>query len=184
MIVIDQIIPVSLQESIKDALLVKNFPWYYVNDVTSLSGNQTRPALSHLIWDNFQKVSNFDIDFLGHIGAAHAGFPFTGIKRAKTLLQFPLNLNFAGIALDHLHVDMPTEHLVVLYYVNDSDGDTIICDHYYNGNEEKDLQAEDFKILAKVTPKQGRAVIFDGRYYHTAEQPQNEIRCIINLNVI
>jgi hypothetical protein len=35
----------------------------------------------------------------------------------------------------------------------------------------------------RVTPKQGRAVIFDGKYYHTARQPKDKLRCIINFNI-
>ena len=67
-------------------------------------------------------------------------------------------------------------HLVVLYYVNTSDGDTII----YNQKEE----TKEYTIKQKVTPKQGRVVVFDGRFYHTAEQPSNDIRCVINFNLI
>jgi hypothetical protein len=26
-------------------------------------------------------------------------------------------------------------------------------------------------------------VVFDGLYWHTAEQPKNDIRCIININL-
>ena len=184
MFVVDNFVPYTLQEQIKHTLLVEDFPWFYVNDITSLDGSQQRPAFSHLIYDDFKKVSNLDIDYLAHFGAYQVDFPLNGIKRAKTLLQLPLNLTFSGYELDHLHVDMPEAHLVVLYYVIDADGDTIICDHAFDGTERKNLQAENFKVIEKVTPKQGRAVIFDGRYYHTAEQPKNGMRCIINLNVV
>ena len=35
----------------------------------------------------------------------------------------------------------------------------------------------------KVTPKQGRVVIFDGGQYHTAQQCKDKIRCIANYNI-
>ena len=54
------------------------------------------------------------------------------------------------------------EHIVVLYYVVTSDGDTII----YNERKESDKYTE----KQRVTPKQGRVVIFDGGLYHTAQQ--------------
>ena len=38
-------------------------------------------------------------------------------------------------------------------------------------------------IKKKITPKQGRVVVFDGRFYHTAEQPTDNKRCIINFDV-
>jgi hypothetical protein len=74
---------------------------------------------------------------------------------------------------------------VVLYYVVDSDGDTIIVDKQATDNDSirYDLKAKDFDKKVRVKPKQGRAVIFDGSYYHTAEQPINDIRCIINVDI-
>ena len=37
----------------------------------------------------------------------------------------------------------------------------------------------------KVTPKQGRVVLFDGGLMHTAEQPINSnVRCIVNYDLI
>ena len=35
----------------------------------------------------------------------------------------------------------------------------------------------------KITPKQGRVVIFNGLLRHTATQPINGSRCIINVNI-
>ena len=67
------------------------------------------------------------------------------------------------------HVDLYYPHTVILYYVNDSDGDTVI---YKNKKEWK-----------RFTPKQGSMITFDGSLYHTAEQPKNGTRCVINLNV-
>ena len=68
-----------------------------------------------------------------------------------------------------------TDHFVMLYYVGDSDGDTII----YNERE----KSKSYTIKKKVTPKQGRVVLFDGRLYHTAEQSINTTRCIVNYDV-
>ena len=67
------------------------------------------------------------------------------------------------------------DHLVALYYVCNSDGDTII----YNERE----RSSNYTIKEKVTPKKGRIVLFDGRLYHTAEQPINTTRCIVNYDV-
>ena len=58
----------------------------------------------------------------------------------------------------------------------DSDGDTII----YN----ETVKSENYTIKEKVTPKQGRVVLFDGSLYHTAEQPINNVRCIVNYDLI
>ena len=83
---------------------------------------------------------------------------------------------------DSPHLDRFEPHLVFLYYVCDSDGDTIIYD--YKTEKEGDVPFfEDVKELKRITPKQGRVVIFDGMYWHTAEQPKKDIRCILNFNI-
>ena len=40
-----------------------------------------------------------------------------------------------------------------------------------------------FTKKIKVTPKQGRVVLFDGALYHTAQQPNNNIRCVVNYDL-
>ena len=42
------------------------------------------------------------------------------------------------------------------------------------------------KILPKkkIKPKRGRVVLFDGKLYHTAEQPNNHKRCIVNYDLV
>ena len=54
--------------------------------------------------------------------------------------------------------------------------------HYlqiYNERKESDIYTE----KQRVTPKQGRVVLFDGSHYHTAQQCTNKIRCIVNYNL-
>jgi hypothetical protein len=96
------------------------------------------------------------------------------VIQGRSFLQFPLNLE--NYDVDTPHIDLSTiDHFVMLYYVCDSDGDTII----YN---EKDI-SDQYTIKEKVTPKQGRVVLFDGSLYHTAEQPLNNNRCIVNYDL-
>ena len=38
--------------------------------------------------------------------------------------------------------------------------------------------------LKRVTPKAGRVVIFNGRHWHTSNQPEYDIRCVVNYNVV
>lgn len=182
-IVIDNFIPLSLQEKYKQYLFKENFPWYYMPDVTTSENLQFRPAVSHILYDNNVRISPLEIEILAHLGAEKFQWAFNSIASGKTILQFPLNPNLIAEGLDNLHVDIDHPHLVVLYYVIDSDGDTIITDVKYNGKTPTTIKFENQKILEKVTPKQGRAVLFDGRYYHTAEQPKNDMRCVINLNI-
>ena len=70
-----------------------------------------------------------------------------------------------------------------MYYVVDSDSDTVI----YKNNYENGMTVPNMKDLIenkRVTPKKGRVVVFDGYFWHTACQPENNKRLIINYNVI
>lgn len=184
-IVVDDIIPRSLQEKYKEWLFLRQFPWYYVHDVTTADNLQFRPSVTHLLYSNGAKISTLDIDILAHLGAEKYGWKFEAIAQAKTILQFPLNPALIGEKKDNYHVDIDpfNPHLVVLYYVIDADGDTIISNMKTDGNMQSVLPYDESKVMRRVTPKQGRAVLFDGRYFHTAEQPKTSMRCVININV-
>ena len=95
------------------------------------------------------------------------------VLRGISFCQLPLNLKERTV--DTPHIDLEEDHFVMLYYVCDSDGDTII----YN----EKVKSENYTIQQRITPKQGRVVLFDGACYHTAEQPLNNMRCVVNYNL-
>ena len=97
-----------------------------------------------------------------------------GIFQGRAFLQLPSNIQREDVDTPHIDIDR-IKHLVALYYVCDSDGDTII----YNER----VESETYTIKRRVTPKQGRVVIFDGTLYHTAEQPLHSTRCVVNYNL-
>ena len=82
----------------------------------------------------------------------------------RVFLQYPRPNPF----ISKPHTDLTIPHMVCLYYVNDSDGDTI----FYNDNG---------SILKKVSPKKGRIALFDGSIKHSAGQPTKNERIVINI---
>lgn len=192
--VIDNIISLSYQEEIKNILLGHSFPWYFAQDITFGKSlleqhnlGQAHPAHSHLFCRNKNSTSNYFEMLLplAEIGAKIVDYSFNSVVQCRSFLQYPLNRNFIKNQIDRLHIDLPYDHLVLLYYVIDSDGDTLIVDKIREGNiEEYHHQISDHTIIESVTPKQGRAVLFDGKYYHTAMQPTSNVRCIINFNIV
>jgi len=112
--------------------------------------------------------------------------PFKDVSRAIGFLQLALNLSNLKNKIDPLHLDSTNPHYALIYYAIDSDGETLITSKKYDNMKgvEEGLRIEDYEILERVKPKQGRAVIFDGSYYHTATQPTaSSVRCIINFNL-
>ena len=189
--VIDDFIDTEYQEDIRNILMgdyqyrKKDFPWYYTEDVTGANDpdSQHRSALGHdyvVLEDEDnqtrERLSVFHYLFLPMLKDVCQKMKIKNINvlQGRSFLQFPLNLKNKSV--DTPHIDLHyRKHLVALYYVCDSDGDTIIY------NERQKLGT--YTIKQKVTPKQGRMVIFDGSLYHTAEQPLNNVRCVVNYNL-
>jgi hypothetical protein len=67
------------------------------------------------------------------------------------------------------HVDFLTPHFVCLFYINDSDGDTV----FFNEQKEE---------IKRVSPKKGRMVVFNGDILHAGSTPSKNVRMFINYN--
>lgn len=77
------------------------------------------------------------------------------------------------------HVDNIKPHLALIYYVNDSDGDTIIYHQKYKENFRR------LTVKKKIQPKAGKFVLFDGLHFHSATAPSKAShRCVVNINLL
>ena len=186
-IVIDDFISLEYQEKIKNDLigLENDFPWHYSEDVTGAGDfdSQHRPAMSH----QYVSVDDDDISEISSVyhhlftpllskACQYLKIPETEVIQGRSFLQWPLaNIDTSVVDLPHIDLDEGDEHIVVLYYVVDSDGDTII----YNERTESPSYTE----KQRISPKQGRVVIFEGGQYHTEQQPTKGTRCIVNYNL-
>ena len=68
------------------------------------------------------------------------------------------------------HHDLNFFHYAAIYYVNDTDGDTLFYD-----NDKK-------TIIKRISPKKGRMCFFRGDIYHGASSTTQNERIIINYN--
>jgi hypothetical protein len=192
--VIDNFIPKFYQEELKSKLIGTSkgygFPWFFTSDITygehAATGNKN-PAFSHLFkHDDLYTSPQFSlVQPLADKGIKEANVTYRNIIQARGFIQIPIAEQYKRSDVDLLHIDAQDPHLVILYYVVDADGDTILTDYKYKIGDidRQDMKVEDHNIIARVTPKQGRVLLFDGSYYHTAEQPKNSIRCVINMDV-
>ncbi len=188
--VFDDIIGLDYQNEIKKKLLgEERFPWYYIEDVSSGdSGNQKRGGFTHGYVNEQGIESDYHYLFLELIKKSCSKINIKEVNAilGRSFLQLPSNIKREDV--DTPHTDIPVDHFVMLYYVCDSDGDTIIYNEECNNLDEYDdntnvVKNKIFSIQKKVTPKQGRVVLFNGKLYHTAEQPNNNIRCVVNYDL-
>ena len=183
-LIFDDVIDLEYQNIIKEILLGDrqykgyDFPWYLTHDVTkpAKADSQLRPAFFHGYVDYPSELSSVFHDLFIRLiqnSCAKIDRKNVDVLQGRSFCQLPISSD--KISVDTPHIDIKEDHFVMLYYVCDSDGDTII----YN----EQIKSETYTLQQRVTPKQGRVVLFDGSYYHTAEQPLNNIRCVVNYNL-
>ena len=198
--VYDDVLSKSTMIKVCKNFLYPSFPWYinhtcektlsdrYANKYPEFQNSVQlyHPFLSYTqIWrelaidyyyvDNLEQankekdlINNLVEEFCDNIGE---NFNDIVIYRAKLNLLLQNNQTTPNPP----HIDLvDIKHRVLLYYVNDSDGDTIIY---------KDKSAE--KVLDKISPKQGRILFFDGDYYHSSSPPIiNNKRIVLNIDLV
>ena len=170
----DDLVPLSIQDSIENLTTSKDINWnYHKNIVKNLEENPNLPYIpgfSHYLINLLTREVDMDYAFFYlqplYLLINYLNLTLDKIIVSRLFFQIPSNIDFR---LDP-HVDMPDPHLVCLYYINDSDGDTI----FFNGENE----------IKRVSPKKGRIVFFDGSIKHSAGIPKNSPRFILNTSFI
>lgn len=152
--------------------------------------------------ETYEKISSFIIKRLKE----KVNFEEKEIATSRAWLYLPLREDMVD-STTGIHFDVYFDNYTCIYYVNDSDGDTVIFEQtesdypvmarshrrpeiaqvtdnrpaeslcYYQGTRM-------FKEHARITPKKGRILLFDGSRYHHGTQPRTNHRCLINFNLI
>ncbi len=164
-----------------------NFPWYFhggTNETTNqdavLTNNKyiDSQQFVHLAYHNSQKYSPF------HDTCLYIFDKFVKKHNIKVENIFRVKANLIlkdgdQTKIHYPHIDTDHEHLVFLYYVNDSDGNTIFFNKKYPEDNSNLIEQK------HISPKAGRGVLFDGLQYHSSSSPiKNNIRCVINIDFI
>jgi len=109
-----------------------------------------------------------------------AKLPFSNLIRVRLGL-FPNNP--LDVPYHNPHVDFYEPHLVGLYYVNDADGDSVVFNETFEqvSLEQSASYANQGKFteLARISPKKGRMVFFDGKHYHASMHPKTHAQRIV-----
>jgi|LakMenEpi13Oct10_1017325.scaffolds.fasta_scaffold00248_5 hypothetical protein len=186
-IIIDDVIPENLQDEYHDIVLSER-SWCFLKDMTYSKGNIKYPSYGFnmlfkhpdygVVSSLYERISVPIINSL----LEKTNLEINDIYFNRSFLQLPLSQNFYRDQ-NGLHVDLSEPHYACVYYLNDSDGDTIIMEQTID-NTPPGSQGVDVKIHKRVTPKKGRMVVFDGRRYHCSSQPTESYRAIINFDLI
>lgn len=193
-IIIDDIIPESYQDEIEEQMMGMGIPWTHVRDI----------ALND---EDLKKLTDKQVDLKLRPGFSFRFYQYSdGILSPLWLLIKPIaieackriNFNITqfvsvrsflttsladSVKYDNPHADLDVSHLVCLYYVNDSDGDTFLFDKRNDQVTPDKLDRNNLAVVKQVSPKKGRVLLFDGRIYHSSSRPTSGSRCIINFDI-
>tara|TARA_A100001011_G_C14319245_1_gene849631 strand:+ start:4752 stop:5324 length:573 start_codon:yes stop_codon:yes gene_type:complete len=166
-----------------DLMTDKNFDWYY-NDNTlgsnfesSISNIEDSSQFVHVFFNKYRNVNQDayaekTMMLLPYI-ENNLGVKIKGINRIKGNMLLN-KTNWSAEKYHPPHYDEETNNFMsVLYYVNDSDGDTLIFDKNYPS------EPKDMKILARYQPKKGACAIFNSTIYHASCNPINSNKRIV-----
>ena len=163
----------KLPNRIVDLVEIESYkvPWYFFKDcalpldVVEQQGLDMNPYFSHSLSKDKNKSDHykfFPMDFITDF-AMMSG---KNMLRSHITFHYPSPEKF-GVP-HNAHVDQEVPHKVLLYYINDADGDTFFF--------------RDGEVIHRETPQRGKMVIFDGATYHSSSPPSKNIRMTLNIN--
>jgi hypothetical protein len=178
--IIDDLMPQEFADKLEKFTTSTAFPWYYREDLAAppevrnkLENYKNTPGFAHSSLFFGQKKEK---SFHRFQKMPYVAFPKIGYKGRIEILSCRLFLTLPVEKIakhSHIHVDSDQSHAVLLYYVNDSDGDTFFYGKDKNG-----------ELVQTISPKKNRGVIFDGSIYHAASLPSKNKRIVVNFNVL
>lgn len=173
---IENFLPEVYSNEIEDLLTSTNFPWFYVdkvayNDLYKKELNYY--GFAHTVYKNIDNefVKSNYFDFFYPMTYFMENFNPKKIIRIRIGMQTKTS---DEIIIDPFHKDYDFDHKTLLYYVNDSDGDTYFYEDNFGEN-----------IFYQNSPQKNSAVVFNGLVNHSSSHPRkNNSRIAININYI
>jgi hypothetical protein len=193
-LVVDEFFPKLQQKLLEVNTLDRTLLWQYEH-----SPEYEDPKLGYDFMKNDENIISLNFGVFRHFiywgGKITSSFYESHLSNLKSLIEKKFNVevdSFEGISVNFStptgfktnkygvpHYDRQELNTkILIYYINDSDGDTVIFDEFYNG----EINSEKKTISQRITPKKSRAVMFDSNRYHSASWPSENTRRIININ--
>lgn len=188
MIIDDAFLSPEEVAGLEATFLGQGFPWNYsgfliqgdepyrISNIEPYKGSQ----FSHLFYSAGipqSEHTRIAFDLLNKFCDKH-GVQMKAVLRAKANLTVQ---DFETTDSQTPHIDHSFPHYVFLYYINDSDGDTILYDKTYSDS----VDSYELHAAQSVSPKAGRAIMFDGLNFHSPQVPQQHgYRAVINITFL
>lgn len=188
--ILENIIRIDQQDIIEKYVKEEKVKWENIDDITGPFGDPlskrkfpARVIKNENIHQNILKIVNeIEINVCNILGVEY-------VKTYRSKINHTNPLNFDYDPTDLIHIDMKMDHIAVVYYINDSDGDTVILNNL-NGNSMDEMfkhlngvKKENFIPMVSVKPKKGSVTVFYGNLYHYGDYPKLTDRYVINIDL-
>lgn len=174
-IIIENLLSEKYMDRIEDSCIKSH--WKYINNITY---GENYEDIINGFTNSFddKSVQYFLYQYLIFKICEKINFKVEKIIRIRKRLTYPSEKKY-NIAY-HPHVDHYLNHLVLVYYVNESDGDTYI---YKEKSSTKNKYPKNFSILEKIKFKRGNVLVFNGKNYHASSLSSKNNRIILNISI-
>lgn len=147
-----------------------------------------RPQMNHVYAYNREIFDSEIIKVVPLFSYLQSYFDYTFnyiINRSKINLRHQVSSKFSGMfTTPHLDENPPMgDNWIMIYYINDSDGDTVLFNEKWQLGENLPFPNidRDLTIRKTVSPKKGRVLFFNSLFYHSANCPINyPTRLVLN----
>jgi hypothetical protein len=173
--IVDNLLPKRYLEDLQSYFLSENCEWFFNDNLTDDNSYDSLGSFGfnmRLHWNGYF-VSNY-------VGTLARALVFTVQEEVEKHLERNQRIVRARADMTmynptnyrhELHTDFPQEHTTAIFYMNTSDGNTLLFDR--KGD----------KLIQEVEPVENRLVIFDGLMQHTGHSPsKHKSRILINMN--
>ena len=178
--IIDNALNSSLLSAIQEVITSLKMPWYFIEN--SVDPAETKLVKAHPLNYSFhhlvlnKELSNTPLSPFDDMTTLISLILKDLFELEKTSsiyrLRWGMTTTLNKIHRHNPHIDYSIPHKVILFYLNASDGDT-------------DFYDKDLNIIDSVTPKENRAVLFDGSILHASSKPiEFPRRIVLNINII
>ncbi len=174
--VFDNVLSENDFSCLQSVVMSQDFPWYYSRKTREdeVVSNFYLYGWLHMIFKEGRWHTHEPHLFINSINSVltRAGENRFEVFRARLVM----NTIAPQALINGAHVDSDMPHRTALFYINDSDGDTILYDQFLSG------AVGPKSVHQTITPVANRLVCFDGLRYHSGTLPTSTARRIV-LNV-
>ena len=181
-VVIDDVISPKYQDMIES--MSTKWPWYFQPNIATGKHFRENATIGFClsIFNEGRPINEFFQPLFPLLleGCEKAKIDYNQMLRVQSFMHVP---NQPARKYDGPHINIPDPHIVGLYYVNDSQGDTVLFNQTWEDVPYGHLTDESMLTeYQRIAPKKGRMLFFNGMRWHSSTSPKESIRTIVTFD--